>query len=227
MLRFSACSGDDSSSPTNTDAGTPDTSTPDTSTSSPDTSVADSTPPIDSPGTDTGVAAACPAAWTIAPVVDAPIALPDGGGGVILHASGVGTQDYTCSAVIVDGGAGFAWVFNGPEADLEDCAMTKIGKHFANDAGPGAPEWMTLSDGTYVIGKKVGSDTPDGGGGSIPWLLLQATEHGGGTGTLNGADYIQRVNTSGGKAPTTTCDTTTMGTTQKVPYTADYYFFGM
>jgi hypothetical protein len=163
----------------------------------------------------------------VAPTVDAVIEVPDGGGGVLLHATGTGTQNYTCEAVTLDGGSGYAWVFTGPQADLADCAMNKIGQHFASDGGPGAPEWMTLSDGTYVIGKKVAADTPDGGSGAIPWLLIQAVAHGGGTGTLSHADYIQRVHTTGGLAPSTTCDATSMGMMEQVPYTADYYFFGM
>jgi hypothetical protein len=158
--------------------------------------------------------------------VDSVIAVPADGGGVLLHATGTGTQNYTCSQVTVDGGTSYAWVFAGPQADLADCAMTVIGKHFASDGGPGAPEWMTLADGTYVIGKKLAADTPDGGSGAIPWLLLQAVGHGG-TGTLSHADFIQRVHTTGGLAPTTGCDMSTAGTMQSVPYTADYFFFGM
>ena len=34
--------------------------------------------------------------------------------------------------------------------------------------------------------------------------------------------FIQRLNTNGGSAPTTSC---TVGQTQLVPYTADYYFY--
>ena len=37
--------------------------------------------------------------------------------------------------------------------------------------------------------------------------------------------YIQRVNTTGGLAPTSGCDASTVGTVAKVPYTADYYFY--
>jgi hypothetical protein len=39
---------------------------------------------------------------------------------------------------------------------------------------------------------------------------------------LADATFIQRLNTSGGAAPTSVC---TVGQTQLVPYTADYYFF--
>ena len=34
--------------------------------------------------------------------------------------------------------------------------------------------------------------------------------------------FVQRLNTNGGAAPTTSCS---VGQTQLVPYTADYYFY--
>jgi hypothetical protein len=36
---------------------------------------------------------------------------------------------------------------------------------------------------------------------------------------------IQRVNTTGGLAPTSGCGATTVGAVADVPYTADYYFY--
>ena len=39
---------------------------------------------------------------------------------------------------------------------------------------------------------------------------------------LTATTFIQRLNTSGGKAPSTSC---TVGEKQLVPYTADYFFF--
>jgi hypothetical protein len=147
-----------------------------------------------------------------------------------MHASGVGTQDYTCTATASEAGTSYAWVFVGPEADLDDCHAVKVGTHFASEAGVTAPEWMTL-DGTYVVGKKISGVTHDAGpdadaAPAIPWLLLQGTSHGGGTGVLSKADWIHRLNTTGGVAPSTTCDSSNVGTTVKVPYTADYYFYG-
>ncbi len=172
---------------------------------------------------------ACGAPWTDAPPVVAALALPDGGT-VLLHAAGSGSQDYACTGTFIDGGvdggdAGetFAWVLTGPDAGLKDCTGAVIGHHFPSEAGAAAPEWMTFADGTYVIGKKVGAYTPDGGSGSVPWLLLQATSHGG-TGTLSNVTYVQRLNTDGGVAPSS-CDPAD-ASTLAVPYTADYYFFG-
>ncbi len=170
--------------------------------------------------------AGCPSNWTVAPVADPSIAVPVGGSGVLLHAVGVGTQNYACSQVTSDAGTSYAWVFTGPQASLNDCNASLVGHHFASDGGAAAPEWQTL-DGTYVIGKKNAAFTPDGGAGSVPWLLLQGVAHGG-SGTLAQTAYIQRLNTDGGIAPAaSTCSQSSeVGTTQDVPYTADYYFFG-
>jgi hypothetical protein len=177
--------------------------------------------------------AACPTSWTVAPETVPLIAVPDGGGGVLLHATGAGTQDYTCTATAADAGAdggdsglAYAWVFVGPEAVLSDCNTAPIGHHFASEAGASQPEWMTTSDDSYVIAKKVNAGyTPDGGT-AIPWLLLQALSNSDG-GTLGQVTYVQRLNTTAGLTPpNSSCDETTVGTTQKVGYTADYYFFG-
>jgi hypothetical protein len=173
---------------------------------------------------DSGDAGACPATWTAAPVVDPTIAVPDGGGGVLMHAEAVGTQDYTCTAQATDAGTTYAWVFVGPEAVLSDCHATVVGHHFASDAGASAPEWMTL-DNAYVIGAKKAAFTPDGGATSIPWLLVQETSTGG-TGPITKTLWVNRLSTDGGVAPAATCDLSNAGTTQKVAYTADYYFYG-
>jgi hypothetical protein len=160
----------------------------------------------------------------VTPVVDSTLSVPDGGGSVLLHASAVGTQDYRCQSSNTDAGTSYGWVFVGPEADLFDCSEEKVGTHFASDAGASAPEWRT-EDGTFVIGKKLVAFTPDGGASAVPWLLLQTTSTGG-SGDLSKTAYIQRVNTNGGIAPTSTCDSTNVGAVEKVHYTADYYFSG-
>ena len=61
--------------------------------------------------------------------------------------------------------------------------------------------------------------------GSIQCLLLQSVGNKkGATGgnLLADTTFIQRLNTSGGAVPTSVC---TVGQTQLVPYTADYFFF--
>jgi hypothetical protein len=60
--------------------------------------------------------------------------------------------------------------------------------------------------------------------GAIPWLLLGAKSVGP-DGSFSKVTSIQRVNTTGGAAPTSGCSKATAGTPARVPYTADYYFF--
>jgi hypothetical protein len=98
-----------------------------------------------------------------------------------------------------------------------------MGKHFASKAGAAAPEWQT-PDGTFVVGSKVAAFTPAGAAHSVPWLLIRV-ESRGGAGPLGQAAYIHRVNTHGGVAPTSPCDPSHGGATEKVPYTADYFFY--
>jgi hypothetical protein len=216
-----ACSGDDSAGNPGADASVVDSSLRDGALS------------LDS-AADTATTG-CPASWTLAPTTDPAIAVPDAG--VLLHGHATGTQDYRCTATVLDAGAdagddagdaappvAFAWTFVGPEASLVDCNQAIVARHFASDGGASAPEWLA-SDGTYVIGKKVASVTINGGD-AIPWLLLRATAHGGGAGTLSQVAYVQRVNTTGGLAPAAPCDGTSEGAVNQVPYTADYYFSG-
>jgi hypothetical protein len=159
---------------------------------------------------------ACPAAWLAPPAVTPALAAPTGD--VVLHGAATGTQDYACKSA-ADGGA--AWVFVGPEASLRDCDGSLLARHFASDGGAAAPEWQSPG-GAYVVAHKVAAFTPDGGGASVPWLLLEAGDHGG-TGPLGAARYVQRVGTDGGVAPAGPCNP---GATQNVPYAADYYFYG-
>ena len=169
----------------------------------------------------------CPSSWFVAPVTDPSIAVPDGGGGVLLHAIGTGTQNYMCKVNTSGTGAAYTWQLVTPDATLTDCHNTVIGHHFASEAGATFPEWQTV-DGTYVIGTKVKSFTPDGGSASIAWLLVAAVDGGGGSSPLSMTDYIQRLNTDGGIVPATGCspDGGDVGATTDIGYTADYYFYG-
>lgn len=164
---------------------------------------------------------ACPSSWTVVP--DAGL-VPDGGlPPLLIHAAGSGTQNYVCEAQNgSDAGTTYAWVFVGPQADLNDCNAKVIGHHFASEAGAAAPEWQTL-DQSYVIAAKAAAFTADAS--AVPWLLLKETSNGG-TGEIAKTLYIQRLYTTGGIAPTTTCDSNTVNNTSNVPYTADYYFYG-
>ena len=92
------------------------------------------------------------------------------------------------------------------------------------------PTWQSSIDSSVVWGSKTGSinagtdpSCPDTG--AIPCLLLQAigTQTGpNGFGILTKVTYVQRLNTTGGSAPTVSCNA---GDQALVPYTADYYFW--
>jgi hypothetical protein len=85
--------------------------------------------------------------------------------------------------------------------------------------------WTSLADGSAVTGQKIASAPSPNAGNNIPLLLLQAVRTSSGpdgSDQLVGTTYIQRVNTTGGVAPTGSC---TPGAMQSVPYTADYYFY--
>ncbi len=211
-----ACSGDNGTSDGGTDASNDTTEQQDSN--KPDTGANDAAKDVQS---DAPVDSGCPTSWFDLP--DASMLEPDGGlPPLIIHATAAGTQDYTCEEA-QDGG--FGWIFVGPEANLEDCTQALIAYHFASEAGAGAPEWQATADNSYVIASKLLTYTPDGGQGSVPWLLLQKTSTGG-TGTISKTLYVQRLHTDGGITPTTTCDGNDLDATTKVPYTADYYFYG-
>jgi hypothetical protein len=107
------------------------------------------------------------------------------------------------------------WTFISPSATLFDDAEMKhaVGIHYSG------PTWEGL-DGSKVTGAKLGECTPDAG--AIPWLLLGATAADL-PGEFDGVTRIQRVNTTGGKAPTNAG--TILGQVTSVPYTTEYYFY--
>jgi len=129
---------------------------------------------------------------------------------------GVGVQIYACKAVTNDP-ARFDWAFIAPQADLLDDQAHKLGKHYAG------PTWEA-NDGSKVVGEVLAKDNgPDPA--AIPWLLLRAKEHAG-TGIFSKIASVQRLNTKGGKAPADGCTQAKVGTEVRIPYTANYYFYG-
>jgi hypothetical protein len=135
-----------------------------------------------------------------------------------LHATGV--QIYECQPAKNDP-AHFAWSFKQPDAVLFQAGTAKgasIGKHYAG------PTWEA-NDGSKVIGEVIArSDSPKPD--SIPWLLLQAKTLSG-SGLFSGVMSIQRLNTVGGNAPAQGCRQDQAGQPLRIPYTADYLFYGV
>jgi len=139
-----------------------------------------------------------------APEVPEDIAVP-AGNKVHFHGFGVGVQIYTWDGV--------SWGAAVPEATLFD-GNGIVAIHFAG------PTWQSNS-GSQVVGAlppKAVTVDPN----AIPWLRLSAksTE---GPGIFANTTFIQRVNTSGGKAPS--ANGAFVGQVARVPYSADYFFY--
>ncbi|WP_328481309.1 DUF3455 domain-containing protein [Streptomyces sp. NBC_00377] len=155
--------------------------------------------------TTAGHAAPAPSATTR---VDAPPALkvPEGN-----RLTGVfdarGVQTYACT----DG----AWKLLEPAATLSygrDRAHRPVALHSRG------PVWVSTVDGSAVNAAALVTSPRTG---TIPELLLKTTATRG-AGVFADVSYIQRLNTSGGVAPTTACT----GTDQvSVPYSATYVFY--
>ena len=162
------------------------------------------------------------AAWLTPPTVPAAIQVPSGAT-VKIHDRGIGAQVYTCTASGdgADGGADagattYAWVLKAPDAKLYDAGCVQVGTH-----GVG-PNW-TSTDGSIVVGVKVAqADSPMTD--AIPWLLLRAGSHSG-NGVFTDVTFVQRLNTTKGKAPASGCAAASVGVETRVDYTADYYFY--
>ena len=127
-----------------------------------------------------------------------------------------GVQTYQCRRV-QDDPQSTEWAFIAPEADLFDAQGRHVGQHHAG------PRWESL-DGSKVTGTvtaRAAAPRDD----AIPWLLLAARADG-----LDGAfarvTSIQRINTSGGAAPSPAgCGMESLGKIARVAYSADYVMF--
>jgi hypothetical protein len=108
-----------------------------------------------------------------------------------------------------------AWALKGPDATFQG-AHGLEGKHYAG------PTWECTTDGSKVAGVKI-AESPSPSADAIPWLLLSATHHER-PGVFSTVTFIQRINTTGGKAPA--IGDSKDGTEARVPYTAEYVFYG-
>jgi hypothetical protein len=125
---------------------------------------------------------------------------------VHFHGFGVGVQIYTWD--------GTSWGAAVPDAIL----FNGNGVVIVHSAGP---TWESNS-GSKVVGALPPKAAVTVDTNAIPWLLLEAKTPEG-PGILADTSVIQRVNTVGGKAPST--DGTFIGQVARVPYTADYFFY--
>jgi len=140
-----------------------------------------------------------------APVVPTAIAVP-AGNQVHFHGFGQGVQMYTWN--------GSNWGSAVPEATLFDARGNVVAIHFAG------PTWEG-NDGSQVVGSAV-PPTVTVDTNAIPWVLLRGVSTTG-PGVLADTTFIQRLNTSGGKSPST--NGAVVGEVARIPYTADYFFY--
>jgi len=132
---------------------------------------------------------------------------------LLLQVHAKGDQVYTCKS----DAAQFTWTLKAPDAQLFDKDGKPFGKHFAG------PSWEAR-DGSRVTGKAV-ANAPSPDADSIPWLLVNILSHDG-SGVLSRATTILRLNTKGGRPPASGCDASHVGQEVRVPYSADYLFYG-
>jgi hypothetical protein len=157
---------------------------------------------------------------------------------LFLKAQGVGTQNYIC----MPSGSGVSWAFLGPQATLFVTIpfpgreiRQQVATHFLSpnsaENGTPRPTWQGSVDTSAVWARAIVTvnDPSVVAPGAIPWLLLQVVGNRPGMLGAPGlaqTTFVQRLNTSGGVAPSTGCAATTdIGHTAFVPYSTDYYFY--
>lgn len=182
------------------------------------------------------------------PPFPANLALPDGNHPYLLG-HGVGTQNYVCAPSAASS-SGVAYVLFTPEATLFNDDLKELTTHFFSPNpfeknsspglvadGPVRATWQATDTSTVwaqVKKDKFGKDesSTDSGfveRGAIAWLKLTvvgAQDGQNGGDRLSRTTFIQRLNTSGGAAPSAGCASASdLGNEAFVPYSADYFFY--
>jgi Protein of unknown function (DUF3455) len=139
-----------------------------------------------------------------------PTLRPPAGQKVVLDVVGKGVQIYDCNATTR------AWAFREPAAVLYGRRGRPVGIHFRG------PTFESF-DGSNVVGAVQASEPAPDPATAIPWLLLAAVSTQG-DGVLGQVDFVQRLETRGGVAPTGACDPAS-DSTVAVPYRARYVFY--
>jgi hypothetical protein len=154
------------------------------------------------------------------PPVPDNLVVPEGNK-VFLVGHAVGTQNYICLPS--------GWTFFGPQATLFNDHDKQLITHFLSKdpSGMPLPTWQHSRDTSTVWARPVGSSP--GVSGAIPLLLLEVVETDPGPTSgkrLTRTTFIQRLNTSGGIAPSTECpESIDIGTKAFEPYGATYFFY--
>jgi len=131
----------------------------------------------------------------------------------VLTVHAKGDQIYQCT---VNGGE-YSWQTLAPDAKLFDEQGNIVGNHTAG------PLW-DYKEGSQVVGKVL-KKIEMAPGSSISWLLVEVVSHKG-DGLFSNVSYINRINTQGGLPPSSGCDANHPGGEKRVPYAADYVFYG-
>ena len=144
------------------------------------------------------------------PAQCASIVVPEGNK-LAFHAYAKGVQIYRWNVTTQN------WDLFGPQAGLfaEENYFGEIGSHYVG------PTWESKS-GSKVEGRRVQGTGCAPDPTAVAWLLLSKfrTE---GAGIFSSVTFIQRVNTTGGLAPST--PGAYDGEIKESPYTAEYYFY--
>ena len=111
----------------------------------------------------------------------------------------------------------YGWIFKEPIATLYSNAghTGVVGTHYAG------PTWESNSGSTVVAARLEGVTVDPN---AIPWLKLGAVTESG-PGIFDNTTHVLRVNTVGGKAPSTGANAENVGEEIHIPYTAEYYFY--
>jgi hypothetical protein len=177
------------------------------------------------------------------PPVPANLQAPEGNKAFLVgHADGA--QNYIClpcpnptTPATMCPASGFAWILFTPQATLFKDDDEQVTTHFFSpnpvENGVIRATWQHSRDTSAVWAQLVpngsSSDPAFVAPGAIPWLLLvEVGTQDGPTGgdKLSKTTFIQRLNTSGGVAPSTGCSLSTdVGKKAFIPYTADYFFY--
>jgi hypothetical protein len=112
----------------------------------------------------------------------------------------------------------YEWTLVAPQADLYDITNKKVGTHSAG------PVWELFGDKGFIAAQHLSParTAPSPDPASIDWLLLMPKEGTVSTGVFANVAYIQRIATTGGKAPSSAPTKAT--DTIDVKYTAVYRF---
>lgn len=132
-----------------------------------------------------------------------------------LYAQGV--QKYKAQAKAGSFPVTYEWVFVAPQAALYDASNKIVGTHSAG------PNWeLSPQDSLFAQHFAPAKTAAAADANSIDWLLLMPKSGKTPTGVFANVAYIQRIATSGGKAPSVL--PTRADETAEVPYTAIYRF---